>query len=118
MTRSTRNQNAGVSLLEIMVALAIMALIVGLAAPRVIDSFGRGKARAAEIQLSGIKGALQFFYIDVGRYPTEAEGLRALMHEPRGASGWAGPYLDKNTDIQDPWGRERIVPNSRQRKGV
>ncbi|MFP3385879.1 type II secretion system major pseudopilin GspG [Tritonibacter sp. SIMBA_163] len=105
-TRPKRNSNAGISLLEIMVVLAIMALVVGLAAPRVIDSFGRGKSRAAEIQLNGIKAALQFYYIDVGRYPSEAEGLRALLQEPSGASGWRGPYLDKKADIQDPWGRD------------
>lgn len=102
---ASRKRNAGVSLLEIMVVLAIMALVVGLAAPRVMDSFGRAKSIAAETQMNNIKGALQLYYIDVGRYPSEAEGLEALIRQPGGTSNWRGPYVDGVDDIQDPWGR-------------
>jgi len=100
-----RKGNSGISLLEIMVALAIISLVVGLAAPRLMENFGRAKSQAAEIQMNGVKGALQLFYIDVGRYPSESEGLEALLRQPSGKSGWKGPYLDKSEDIQDPWGR-------------
>ena len=100
-----RKSNAGITLLEIMVVLAIIALVVGLAAPRIMENFGRAKSQAAEIQMNGVKGALQLFYIDVGRYPSEAESLEALLRQPSGAPGWKGPYLDKSKDIQDPWGR-------------
>lgn len=96
---------AGISLLEIMVTLAIIALVVGLAGPRLIENFGRAKSQAADIQMTNIKGALQLFYIDVGRYPTEAEGLEALLAAPSGAVEWSGPYLEKDEDISDPWGR-------------
>lgn len=102
---SRRNTRKGVSLLEIMIVLAIIALVVGLAAPRVIESFGRAKSQAASVQMNGIKGALQLFYVDVGRYPTEAEGLNALLQQPSGAANWKGPYIDAATDITDPWGR-------------
>lgn len=100
-----RKKNSGISILEIMVVLAIISLVVGLAAPRVMENFGRAKSKAAEIQMSSVKGALQLFYIDVGRYPSEAEGLDALLREPSDASNWRGPYLDREEDIQDPWGR-------------
>ena len=100
-----RKASAGISLLEIMVVLAIIALVVGLAAPRLMDNFGRAKSQAAEIQMNGVKGALQLFYIDVGRYPSEADGLEALIRQPTGATDWNGPYLDNNEETQDPWGR-------------
>lgn len=100
-----RKHNAGISLLEIMVVLAIIALVVGLAAPRVMDNFGRAKSQAAEVQMNGVKGALQLYYIDTGRYPSEAEGLMALIRKPSGTTSWQGPYLDRQEDIQDPWGR-------------
>lgn len=108
--RKTKNRNAraGLSLLEIMVVLAIIALVVGLAAPRLISSFGRAKGQAAQIQLANIKSALQLFYIDVGRYPTEAENLDALVSAPAGSTGWQGPYLDKQDGVLDPWGRRFI----------
>ena len=106
-----RKPNAGISLLEIMVVLAIIALVVGLAAPRVMENFGRAKSTVAETQMNNVKGALQLFYIDVGRYPSEAEGLEALLRQPSGTTDWKGPYLDKGEDIEDPWGRVFLYRN-------
>ena len=107
MTRAAhvRSTKAGFSTLEVMIVLAIIALIVGLVAPRVMDNFGRAKTQVAKIQLNNIRGALQLYYLDVGRYPTEAEGLVALLQSPPNSFGWNGPYLDKTDDINDPWGR-------------
>jgi general secretion pathway protein G len=105
MARPRRNPLSGVTLLEVMVVLAIIALIAGLAGPRLMDSFGRAKTRTASIQMENLKGAVQLFYLDVGRYPSEAEGLLALIATPDGADGWLGPYLDGDTDLQDPWDR-------------
>ena len=34
------------------------------------------------------------FTLDCGRYPTEQEGLKALLVDP-GVQGWKGPYLDR-----------------------
>ncbi len=104
-TSHRRKLTSGISLLEIMVVLAIIALIVGLAAPRVMENFGRAKSTIAEAQMNSVKGALQLFYIDVGRYPSEAEGLDALLRQPSGASDWKGPYLDSGARLEDPWGR-------------
>lgn len=103
--RQSRDRRAGVTLLEVLIVMAIMALIVGLAAPRLTDSFGRAKSQAAEIQIANLASALQLFYVDAGRYPSTAEGLDALLRAPQGLNGWRGPYLDAQEDIIDPWGR-------------
>ncbi|WP_368040319.1 type II secretion system major pseudopilin GspG [Ruegeria atlantica] len=100
-----RKKDSGFSIFEIMVTLAIISLLVGLAAPRIMESFGRAKSKAAEIQMHSVKGAIQLFYIDVGRYPSESEGLDVLLIEPAAIANWRGPYLDKAEDIRDPWGR-------------
>lgn len=102
-----RNPSSGITLLEVLVVLAIMALIAALAAPRLMDSFGRAKGQAAEIQLVNVSAAMQLYYLDVGSYPTEAEGLGALVEEPSAVSGWRGPYLDQ-ANLIDPWAREWI----------
>lgn len=101
----TRNRQAGVTLLEVMIVLAIMALVIGVATPRLIDTFGRAKSQAAEVQMSNIKGALQMYYIDVGTLPTTTQGLSALVLQPQSVSGWRGPYLNSAEDLIDPWGR-------------
>lgn len=105
MKQLKRSKISGISLLEVMIALAIIALIVGLTAPRLMTSFGRAKSQAAEIQMTNIQGALRLFYVDVGRYPSEAEGLMALMSAPASANNWRGPYLDTTEDVNDPWDR-------------
>jgi len=102
-----RNPSAGVTLLEMLIVLAIIALVAGLAAPRLMDSFGRAKGQAAEIQLTNVSSALQLYYLDVGSYPSEAEGLGALIEAPTASDGWQGPYLDQS-DLVDPWNREWI----------
>ena len=50
------------------------------------------------------------FDADCGRYPTTAEGLKALLEKPNGSSitNWQGPYLKKASDLEDPWGHEYI----------
>lgn len=95
-------------MIEMMVVLAIIALIAGLAAPRLMESFGRAKSRSAEIQIGSLKSAVQLFYLDVGRYPAEAEGLDALLQAPNGAENWRGPYMDDATSLNDPWGRRYL----------
>lgn len=105
MTVVRRNPKAGLTLLEMMVVLAIIALIAGLAAPRLMESYGRAKSRTAEVEMTNLKGAIRLFYLDVGRYPAEAEGLNALLVAPAEATNWHGPYLDDATGLNDPWGR-------------
>ncbi|WP_277985713.1 type II secretion system major pseudopilin GspG [Loktanella sp. IMCC34160] len=95
---------SGVTLLEVLVVLAIIAMIAALAAPRLLDSFGRAKSQAAEVQLSTLKGAVQLYYLDTGQLPSQGEGLGALATAPGGVSGWKGPYADA-AQLLDPWGR-------------
>lgn len=101
-------QNRGISLLEIMIVLAVIALIMGLVTPRVIGYFGRAKTQTAEIQMTHLKGALQLMYIDMGRYPSEAEGLTDLITAPAGSTGWQGPYLEDPAGLNDPWNRQYL----------
>lgn len=109
-----RNKLAGVTLLEMMIVLAVIALIVGIGAPRLMETFGRAKGQAAEVEIATLKGAIQLYYIDTGQYPTAAQGIAALISAPAGVAGWRGPYLDGDTDPLDPWGRAYIytAPNN------
>ena len=68
-------------------------------------SSAKQKAAKAQIELFGT--ALDTFRIDVGRYPTTEEGLKALREKPSGAEEWQGPYLPKEIPL-DPWGRPYI----------
>jgi general secretion pathway protein G len=38
------------------------------------------------------------------RYPTQQEGLEALVAAPPGDPLWHGPYVKTTTNLKDPWG--------------
>ncbi len=99
-----KRREAGYSLLEILIALAIIALLIGVAGPRIFALFERGKAKVAVIQIEQLEQGLDLFRLDMRRYPTSEEGLAALVERPGAESGlWSGPYIDKASGILDPW---------------
>lgn len=99
------SSKAGYSLIEMLVALAILALIAGIAGPRAISFLSRSKTKTAELQVQELGTALELYYLDLGRYPSEADGLSALVSAPSSESGWNGPYLENDASLIDPWDR-------------
>lgn len=103
-TRSAaQSSEDGYSLLEILVVLVIMALLASVVAPRLFAIADRSKVTTAEAQAKGLRLALDSFRLDVGRYPTQQEGLTVLMTEPDGNLNWFGPYMEDEVPL-DPWG--------------
>ncbi|MDA0340423.1 MAG: type II secretion system major pseudopilin GspG [Proteobacteria bacterium] len=92
-------------MLELLVVLVILALIAGLAAPRVMNLLGGAKTKTARINLEQLSTILDIYRLDMGRYPDADAGLKALLERPDGAPAWNGPYLRKADQLLDPWGR-------------
>uniref|UniRef100_Q07N86 Type II secretion system core protein G n=1 Tax=Rhodopseudomonas palustris (strain BisA53) TaxID=316055 RepID=Q07N86_RHOP5 len=101
-------RKAGFTLVEMLVVLAIIGLIVGIAAPRVFNQLAGAKVRAAKVQIESLKSALDLFFLDVGRYPTVSEGLGALIARPSNSAIWNGPYIKSAAVPHDPWNHEYI----------
>ena len=91
----------GFTLLELMVVLAILALLGGLVGPKVLDYLGKAKSRTAIVQIAELEKTLDNFKLDVGRYPTTEEGLDALVKRPASANLRSGPYIKEVP--KDPW---------------
>jgi general secretion pathway protein G len=102
--RKTRRE-AGFTLLEMLVVLAIMGLLAAIVAPQVLKYLGSSRTQTAKVQIQNISSALELYRLDVGRYPTPDEGLKALVVAPSTAPGWNGPYLQKSSALNDPWGQ-------------
>lgn len=95
----------GITLLELLVVLAIIALIATFAVPALMNQLGASKTKAARIQVKELGSILDMYRLDVGGYPSEAEGLEALVKAPPGLDRWNGPYLKNQEALTDPWGR-------------
>lgn len=104
-----RGRQQGFTLVELLVVLAIIALIASLAAPQVLRYLGSARSDAALAQIRNIESALELFYVDVLRYPTSAEGLAVLTQPtPEIGGRWNGPYLRNVDALKDPWGNAYI----------
>jgi general secretion pathway protein G len=103
-----RRTSAGYSLLEILIVLAIIALIAALVGPRLFAQFDHAKETTARVQDKALETALQTMELDIGRYPTSAEGLQLLVDADRkSVAGWNGPYLSGRLPL-DPWGHPYV----------
>jgi general secretion pathway protein G len=102
--KSRRRGDAGFTLLELLVVLAILGLLAAIIAPQVIKYLGTSRTQTAKVQVQNVVAALELYRLDVGRYPTPQEGLKALVTAPTTATGWNGPYLRKDSALVDPWG--------------
>ena len=105
-TASThRAREAGFTLVELLVVLVILVLLASIIGPRVIGYLGSSRSKTADVQIESMVTAVELFRIDVGRYPSAAEGLQALVKPVGNIPGWNGPYLAKPDLPPDPWGR-------------
>ncbi len=105
--RNAFEDEAGYTLTEMLIVILIIALIASVLTPSLLGQLSRAKAKTAALQLDTTAAALVMFKEDVGRLPTRAEGLNALVSDP-GVSGWTGPYAKSDKAIKDPWGRPLV----------
>jgi len=96
----------GFSLIELLVVLVILGLLAGLVGPKVMKHLGGAKSDTAKLQIEDIGAALDVYRLETGDYPSNEEGLKALVENPGDKPGWNGPYLKKKVVPVDPWGRE------------
>lgn len=103
----------GFTLVEIIVAVAIVAIMAGAITPLAYREITRAREEATLKELAALQQGLLEFYEDTGRFPSEGEGLGALVTDP-GAAGWQGPYVggDRGEPLlettTDAWGATYI----------
>lgn len=102
--RTDKCAQRGVTLLEMLAVLIIIAIIAGLVGVRLISQVDRSKSIAAKAQVEMLKSAVESLRVDMGRLPSQEEGLIHLVTPPSSEPNWFGPYIDGELPA-DPWGR-------------
>jgi general secretion pathway protein G len=107
MNPSPTSRRRGFTLIEILVVLAIIALMMGLFVSNVGSLFGGSQVSVAKLMVSqSLKTPLLAYRLQMGDYPSTEEGLQALFTAPAGkADRWRGPYIADGTKypLLDPW---------------
>lgn len=96
------DNSGGFTLTELLVVLVILGLLAALVGPNLYKRIKPAKQSVAAAQIEHFATALDSFFVDMGRFPTSAEGLTVLRQKPRNGKHWQGPYLKKSLPI-DPW---------------
>ena len=94
------------TLIEILVVLAIIGLLAGLAISNIGGIFGGAQVTTAQLFVKeSMKTSLTTYRIHLGDYPTTSEGIMALITAPASkADRWRGPYIEGGKVPLDPWG--------------
>lgn len=100
-TATVRGARDGFTLMEILIAVAIVAIMGVLVGPNLMKRFAGAQTTKAETSLKGLKASIQTYYLDNNSYP---EKLRDLVKKPTNAKKWSGPYLEGGMLPEDPWG--------------
>ncbi len=107
MQRKRRSLEAGVTLIEMLVVVTIIALFAALVVPNMLKRADTARQTAAKAQISSFMTALGAYKLDTSTYPSSDMGLAALRQKPSNLNQWNGPYLPQDVP-NDPWGRPYI----------
>ncbi|KAK3606859.1 hypothetical protein CHS0354_018453 [Potamilus streckersoni] len=89
----------GMSFLEIMIVIVIMAGIAAIVGPAIFERLGGAKVDQTKIQIKSLTQSLDLYFLDNNVYPSPDQGLDALMKQPEVGNipkRWKGPYLKAN----------------------
>jgi len=96
----------GWTFMETIIVIAIVLILTSVVGFTGIQYLDRARAATARSQIDSFSLALESYYIDCGRYPTEEQGLQALWQKPviePVSPNWSGPYVYRRIP-SDPWG--------------
>ena len=108
--RERSGLRTGFTLIEMLVVIAVIAILASMVGPMVFRNVGDAKVASARSQIEILATALEAYRLDNDWFPTSAQGLTALWQAPSGQDqplNWRGPYLRKPPPV-DPWGRPYV----------
>ncbi len=111
MTRKERKKRIryGFTMVELMAMLIIIGLLATLVVTKVASKIDQARLTTTKANLKALAAAVNQFRMDTARFPTEDEGLLALIEQPSDVETWEpGGYLETTEVNKDGWGNEFI----------
>jgi len=109
MKKIRKNLRSAFTMVELMAVLIILGLLATVVVRNFIGQTDKARVTTTKANLKVLHNAVLQFKMDTGRYPTEEEGLYALIEEPVDVTGWQpGGYLNSTDIPKDAWGHEFI----------
>jgi general secretion pathway protein G len=110
----------GFTLIELLLVMVILTVLAAVVVPKFTKRSEQARITAANTDISNLEVALDAFEVDMGRYPTSTEGLKALVEQPTSTTttNWKGPYIKRGIP-SDPWGNQYIftIPGKHNTSG-
>jgi len=101
---AARSVRAGFTIIEIMAVIVIIGLLAGMVSIKVMSKVEDARIQTTKASLKTLDSAIQQFKMDTSRFPTEEEGLLALVEAPTDVTGYPeGGYLNSKTVPKDAW---------------
>ena len=103
--RMKRIRRKAFTLLEVLMVIVILGILAALIVPSFLGTQRGAEINATRAQVKGLDNDIERFRLDCGRYPSEQEGMAALVTKPDDeelADKWHGPYL--KDPAKDAWG--------------
>jgi general secretion pathway protein G len=105
--RLMRRGQRGMTLIEIMIVIAILGMLASAVVWGVMGSFERAKIGTTRLKIKGLEGEMNKFRVAYGEYPSQGQGIAALMNPPDG-----GPsFLNDKKVPRDEWRNEFLYFN-------
>jgi len=104
-----RRTRSGFTMVELMAVLIILGLLFAVVVGNFVGHTDKARVITTKASLKTLHNGVNQFKMDTGRYPTEDEGLTALIEQPTDVQGWQpGGYLETTNIPTDAWGRDFI----------
>jgi general secretion pathway protein G len=107
-SKENRNRK-GFTILEVMAVIIIIGLLAAMVARNYFGQVDNARVKTTKASLKILDNSITQFKLDTGRFPTEEEGIKALIEKPTDVMNYPeGGYLQSRQVPKDAWGHEFI----------
>ncbi len=104
--QTVRTARRGFTLIELMIVIAIIAIIGAIVVPSVTSAVRKARIKTTRVGLENVKNAIESYHADTGQYPPSLSDLKTRPSDEKAAKSWEGPYIER--ELVDAWKNEYV----------